>query len=114
LLALSPLRFFLAGSGDEVSLSTRLLVAAPPLLLAWPLLTLAIVLTRRREATGSAQVVRAARISLLGIGYALVLFAVGYRLAETSTIEGDSAWACYWGGAAAGWLALSALVLRRS
>jgi hypothetical protein len=108
------LLFFVAGSGDEVSLSARLLVAAPPLLLAWPLLALAIVLRRRRGATGVARVARAARMSLLGIGYAVVLFAVGYLLAARSAIEGDIAWVCYWGVAAAGWLALSALALRRS
>jgi hypothetical protein len=114
LLALSPLLFFVAGSSDEVALSTRLLAAAPPVVLAWPLLTLAIVLTRRRGATGVALVAGAARVSLLGIGYAVVLFAVGYRLAATSAIEGNLAWACFWAAAAAGWLALSALALRRS
>jgi hypothetical protein len=107
LVAAAPVLYAASGASDDATNVGRTRAAAVPLLLAWVPLALSFGLLRRSRG-GRMGLVLGAAAALLLILVAAAVLAYARQLANTTAIFGNRAWALYWTGSFAAWIALSA------
>ena len=97
LVAAAPIAYFVSGSSDSTTETSRIAFAAIPLILAWFPLVGSVALIHRKP-LGTAG--RRATMLLLA---AAAMLALTRSIGTAGTIYGDGAWTVYWLVCATAW-----------
>ena len=96
LVAAAPIAYFVSGSSDSTTETSRIAFAAIPLIVAWFPLVGSVALVHRRFGTAG----RRATVLLLA---AAGMLAISRSIGTAGTIHGDGAWTAYWLACATAW-----------